>query len=599
MNSGRFSTNPTRKTEAVSEARLQYRDTRLPIGWAKTNLNAVVWSVSTKADPNENRDERYIGLEHIVSGEGELRRIGNATEVKSVKTKFLPGDILYGKLRPYLNKITMPNFPGICSTDILVLRPESQIEKGFIEAVLRTKRFIDFATNSSSGINLPRTSFSKIAPFELSLAPAKEQKRIAIKLQRLLSREHNVRRQLDVLHKLIHQYRTAVLETAFAGELVPTEAEIARREHRNFEAAPIQLKRILTERREKWESEQLAKPRTSNRNSKSAKRNGKYPVPVEPKLPENTRLPEGWTWASLEQITDPTRVICYGILMPKAHFEGGIPYVKVRDIKEDAIDLSSLQRTSPKIASKYVRSTLSAGDLLLSIRGTYGRVAQVPKELEGGNITQDTARIAILSSIQTAFIAWQLRSTRMQEYFHSIARGVAVKGVNIGDIRPTAIALPPIAEQKRILDEVERRLSTIAHVSEELRTALRECDALRSEIYNRAASGDLVEQDSGDEEANKLLALIETERHKRLQAPKPKNTKQKVKMKKLSPDVVKEVILKLPNNRFSFDQLAAALQAEYEPTKDVLFRLLDEPKPILHQVFDSKTKTMKLERKLS
>src|SRR5918994_939548 len=96
--------------------------------------------------------------------------------------------------------------------------------------------------------------------------------------------------------------------------------------------------------------------------------------PFEAIDPSENGLPKQWRLTNLELITDPDRPICYGILMPKENLPDGVPYVKVKDIKAGKILVDALHRTSPAIAAKYKRSSLRPGDLLLSIRGTYGRV---------------------------------------------------------------------------------------------------------------------------------------------------------------------------------------------------------------------------------
>src|SRR5205814_1567148 len=144
---------------------------------------------------------------------------------------------------------------------------------------------------------------------------------------------------------------------------------------------------------------------------------------------------------------DPVRVIQYGILKPGPDVPEGVPYVKVKHMVGDRINIAELQRTTPEIDAQYTRSRLARGDLLLSIRGTYGRLALVPDELEGANITQDSARVALLPGIHREFGAAIIRSPYIQKHFESIAKGVAVRGINIRDIRPTAIPLPPEVEQ--------------------------------------------------------------------------------------------------------------------------------------------------------
>ena len=123
--------------------------------------------------------------------------------------------------------------------------------------------------------------------------------------------------------------------------------------------------------------------------------------------------------------------------MPKDHVPDGVPYVKVRDMRKGRLTLDALQRTAPEISAKYPRSVLKGGDLLIAIRGTFGRVVEVPAELEGGNITQDSARLDLSRAIDARYVKVALLSPVLQTYFKRVSRGVAVKGVNIADLRLT------------------------------------------------------------------------------------------------------------------------------------------------------------------
>lgn len=215
-----------------------------------------------------------------------------------------------------------------------------------------------------------------------------------------------------------------------------------------------------------------------------------------------------WPLEPLASITDPERPVRYGILMPKEHVEDGILYVRVKDYPRGKIEVKGLRRTSAEIADKYRRSTLRSGDVLLAIRGTYGRVAIVPDELEAGNITQDTARIAPLPHMDARFLATYLVSEQAQRYFRRVARGVAVKGLNIGDLRTMPIPVPPLGEQRRIVARTERELSIADAMTAETDRAVLRSGSLRRAILGAAFVGRLVAQDPDDEPASALIRRI-------------------------------------------------------------------------------------------
>lgn len=227
---------------------------------------------------------------------------------------------------------------------------------------------------------------------------------------------------------------------------------------------------------------------------------------------KQTNLPSSWCWLPLESLVDSSRPICYGILMPKENLEDGVLYVKVRDFKGDRIDLESLQRTSRQIADKYRRSSLRKGDLLVSIRGTFGRVAVVPPELVGGNITQDTARLAVNSEWESMFVAYWMRSPLCQNYFKHVARGVAVRGVNIGDLKPCPCPVAPTNEQRRIVAKIEELFSDLDAGVAALKRTKANLKRYRTAVLKAAVEGKLTVEWRANhpktEPASKLLEHI-------------------------------------------------------------------------------------------
>ena len=355
---------------------------------------------------------------------------------------------------------------------------EAQFDKKFLQLAIN-QNLAEYIRAAHGGAGLAHITKGRFEESELPHPPLAEQRRIVAEIEKQFTRLEAGVAALKRVQANLKRYRAAVLKAACEGRLVPTEAELQKSEGRGqkskarYETGAELLARILTERRQDWRGR------------------GQYKEPAAPVTANLPPFPKGWAIASLEQLTSAARPICYGILMPKENVATGVLFVKVKDMKGDRIDLESLHRTTPEIAAKYARASLRTGDLLLSIRGTYGRVAEVPKELDGGNITQDTARLDVTGFVDHRYVATCLRNPDCQNHFKRVARGVAVKGVNIGDVRPTPIPLPPLAEQTRIVAEVERRLSVVEELEAVVSANLQRATRLRQSILQKAFSGQL------------------------------------------------------------------------------------------------------------
>ncbi|MFT7823614.1 MAG: restriction endonuclease subunit S, partial [Sulfurimonas sp.] len=151
-------------------------------------LDEVVSKISETIDPNsENGEVNYIGLENIESNTGQL--VGDFksdfSEIKSNKTIFQKGDILYGKLRPNLNKVYKASFDGICSTDILVFRVNMAKLSDYYKYYFLSETFNQKVLKTVSGQQLPRTSWTKINSFKIPVPSLGEQKTLITKVEKL------------------------------------------------------------------------------------------------------------------------------------------------------------------------------------------------------------------------------------------------------------------------------------------------------------------------------------------------------------------------------------------------------------------------------
>jgi type I restriction enzyme, S subunit len=157
----------------------------------------------------------------------------------------------------------------------------------------------------------------------------------------------------------------------------------------------------------------------------------------------------------LDELIEDGRPITYGILKPGTGFPGGIPVIKVRDYPDGKILDGDLLLTDPAIDQEYRRSRLKTGDLLISIRGTIGRIAFVPDHLHGANITQDTARLSIKSSINSRFVRAMLGASISKAQIRANTTGLAVQGINLGALRRIRVPLPARPDQDRYADILE------------------------------------------------------------------------------------------------------------------------------------------------
>ncbi len=195
----------------------------LPTTWLSLKLGDVVaYGKTEKAEPGEIAPETWVlELEDLEKDTTKvLQRLTFAErQSKSTKNKFNAGDVLYGKLRPYLNKVTFADRPGVCTTEIVPIKPNEAVRGRYLFHWLRHPAFLTYVTEVSHGVNMPRlgTDAGRDAPFVL--APKAEQKRIADKLDTVLTRVDAVNTRLARVAPLLKRFRQSVLTAATSGRL--------------------------------------------------------------------------------------------------------------------------------------------------------------------------------------------------------------------------------------------------------------------------------------------------------------------------------------------------------------------------------------------
>ena len=304
----------------------------------------------------------------------------------------------------------------------------------------------------------------------------------------------------------LKRYRASVLKAAVEGKLT----EEWRRNNPPNEMGEELLRRILVERRNRWEEEQLAK---FNAKGQKPPKNWqqKYKEPVEPNTSELPELPEGWCWATVDQITAGNRTSAYGVLKPGPEIPGGIPLVRVGNIRNGVVS-GQLKRIAPEVASRYGRTRLRGGELLITLVGAIGRTAVVPSELSGVNTARAVGVVPISSMLDPRWIELWFRSPLERHRMIGKAHEVARKTLNLEDVRNATVALPPASELDAILLAVEQTERGLTPTVEHMKESVSFSGALRQSILKRAFEGRLVRQDPDDEPASVLVERIRAER---------------------------------------------------------------------------------------
>lgn len=176
------------------------------------------------------------------------------------------------------------------------------------------------------------------------------------------------------------------------------------------------------------------------------------------------RIPKEWDVLFLDELVKTEKNITYGIVQAGAHYEGGVPYIRVSDMTERALSLNGMLLTSPEIAEKYQRSAVSCGDIVYALRGVIGHVLMVPKELDGANLTQGTARVSPNNKVNSDYLLWAMKSPYVCYQNDLAAKGSTFREVTLASLRSIQIALPTKVEQKEIafiLNSVELKIFSI------------------------------------------------------------------------------------------------------------------------------------------
>lgn len=469
----------------------------LPQSWLQTNLGDVVdYGKVEKAEPNNISDDTWgLELEDIEKDSSKItQRVSFlARQSKSTKNRFKKGDVLYGKLRPYLNKVIVADSDGVCTTEIIPLSGGKDLNNQYLFFWLKHPIFLAYVSEVGYGVNMPRlgTKDGIAAPFVL--APLAEQQQIAAKLDELLAQVDTLKTRLDAIPKIIKRFRQSVLAAAVSGKLTEDW-----RSENEYDAVVNIGEKCFEERK-------LVLKKT------------KKPIKLEetPKL----ELPNTWGWVSIDEIclkiTDGTHH------SPKSYPSGDYMYVTSKNVREGYINLSNISFVDQKTHSEiYSRCDVVKGDVLYVKDGANTGLSCVNNISEEVSLLSSVGVLRPTKLIAAKYLEHYLNSPIGRRLMLDMIGGTAIMRLTLTKIMNSPLSLPPVEEQSEIVHQVEQLLTYADQIEQRVKDAQARVNHLTQAILAKAFRGELTadwrEQNpgliTGENSAEALLARIKQER---------------------------------------------------------------------------------------
>jgi type I restriction enzyme S subunit len=404
----------------------------LPAGWKWQKLGDICDQGRQMIDPSSDRAKRlpYLSLEHIESHTGRISRDPlEKVEDEGKSTTFLfdSRHVLYGKLRPYLNKVALPEFKGRCTTEAIPLIPRDNTDRLFLAWLLRREETVAAAMAEKTGSRMPRANMDDLLKLEVPTPPLPEQKRIAAILTNQMAAVEKARTAAEEQLNAAKKLPVAYLQEAFP-DVIPLSAE-----------------------------------------------HTKQPAPA------------GWRWilltdiARLESGHTPSRY--------KPEWWGGdIPWLALPDIRnlDGKIATDTSEYTNEEGIANSSARILPAGTVCLSRTASVGFVTLMGREM---STSQDFVNWVCSDQLNPHFLMYILQASR--DYFRSLSEGAIHKTVYMPTVKAFSVCIPSVSEQKRIADLLRKKLSIAESLCTKIAIELETIKSLPSALLRKAFQGEL------------------------------------------------------------------------------------------------------------
>jgi type I restriction enzyme S subunit len=447
----------------------------------------------------------FIGLAEVEAHTGRIISTQNTSALKSAVALFDKGDVLYGRLRPYLNKVVVPDFGGAASAEFIVFPRSEILEPHFLQRVLMSPDFISFAVLKSTG-DRPRVSYESLSAYEFSIPPIGEQQRIVAKVDSLSAKSKRARDQLDYIPRLVEKYKQVILAAAFRGDLT---LEWRKDHHQS-----ISTEQLEALRKSAWQGLREV-GRISERYSSAESIDWQPPID----------LPAGWTWASLDQIAC---LVQYGSSAKTTENQRSVAVLRMGNIQAGKLDLSSL-KFLPEDHEEFPDLLLDHGDVLFNRTNSaelVGKSAVYVGEPKKASFASYLIRVRC-SGLLPELLSDYINSAYGRGWVASVvSQQVGQANVNGTKLRQLGIPVMPVEEQSEIARRIAIAFAWVDRLSSETTSARKLIDHLDQAVLAKAFRGELVPQDPNDEPASILLVRVKAERQAAPCREKQKNPPQ-------------------------------------------------------------------------
>ncbi|MEG1465408.1 MAG: restriction endonuclease subunit S [Hafnia sp.] len=483
----------------------------LPEGWEWVRLGFITnYGECDKAEPTDaDADTWIVELEDIEKSTSRLLNRVTFSErpFKSSKNKFNKNDVLYGKLRPYLDKVLVADDSGVCTTEIIPIKVYGNILPGYLRLLLKSPRFIAYANESTHGMNLPRLGTDKAINAVVELTAISEQLRIVNKVDELMSLCDQLEQQsltsLEAHQQLVETLLAMLTDSQNAEELAENWARISQHFDTLFttEASIDVLKQTILQlavmgklvpqdpndepasellKRIEQEKAQLVK---------EGKIKKQKPLPLINDDEKPYELPEGWETVYMQDISE---LITDGTHQTPKYTESGRPFVSAQCVKPFKFMPENCRFVSEDDYQQYIKNRKpELNDILLSRVGAgIGESAVIDSDLEFAIYVSTGLIKPMKRNINSHYLVLWLNSPIGREFSskYTYGKGVSQGNLNLSLIRSFLVSLPPRLEQERIVSRVNELFSICDILKSRLQSAqqtqLHLADALTDAALN-------------------------------------------------------------------------------------------------------------------